>query len=180
LDWGGRLPGVVGLLRDLWQVELLNRAAEVRAADLARFSERIVMAEKIRTVHWKTLYGRLGEVAYEITKVHFSQYRPGIWCPAINAYLVGNRIEICVDLAGVDKAAINLSVEPNRLILRGRREPIEPDRPEEEAVRILAMEIDCGEFERQVMLSPEVDAGRVTAEQRNGFLWVYLPLRAHG
>jgi HSP20 family molecular chaperone IbpA len=32
-------------------------------------------------------------------------------------------------------------------------------------------------FAREIALPAEVETGRVTAEQKNGFLWIYLPLR---
>jgi len=41
----------------------------------------------------------------------------------------------------------------------------------------LAMEIDHGPFQREIILPVEVDPNRVIAEQRNGLLWIYLPLR---
>jgi HSP20 family molecular chaperone IbpA len=39
------------------------------------------------------------------------------------------------------------------------------------------MEIDYGRFERVLELPAEVDPNRVSAEQRDGLLWVDLPLR---
>ena len=44
---------------------------------------------------------------------------------------------------------------------------------------VLAMEIDHGAFERQIKLPSTVDRTRVKAEQKNGLLWVHLPLRHH-
>jgi HSP20 family molecular chaperone IbpA len=41
------------------------------------------------------------------------------------------------------------------------------------------MEIDYGPFEREVLLPSDVAPERVTAEQRNGLLWVYLPFQSH-
>ena len=46
-------------------------------------------------------------------------------------------------------------------------------------MQVLAMEIDHGSFERQIKLPSTVDRKQVTAEQKNGLLWVYLPLRHH-
>lgn len=134
----------------------------------------------IQSIHLRRLHGQLGDIVYQLTRVQFSQFcPPETWSPAINAYLCRRQVIVCVDLAGVDKAALDLQVEPRRLSLRGRREPPEPTATEEKAVHILAMEIDYGPFERTVTFPADVDTERVRAEQRNGLLWVYLPLRAH-
>lgn len=138
------------------------------------------MVEKIRNLRLQRLHGRLGHVVYELTKVHFSQYAPPKgWQPAINAYRCANGLEICVDLAGVDKAEIDLRVEPGRLQIRGRRQPPEPEPCSDQSLQILEMEIDSGPFEREVRLPADVDADRVTADQRNGLLWIHLPYRTH-
>ena len=41
------------------------------------------------------------------------------------------------------------------------------------------MEIDHGEFEREINLPPNVERLRVRADQKNGMLWIYLPLLHH-
>jgi len=39
------------------------------------------------------------------------------------------------------------------------------------------LEIDYGPFEREVELPAEVDVKQARAEQENGLLWIYLPLK---
>jgi len=129
------------------------------------------------SIQLRRLHGRLGEVVFELTRLQFVQFAPpDAWRPAINAYLCRGQIMICVDLAGVDKATLDLQVEPRRLSIRGSRGTPEPTGQEPKALQILAMEIDHGPFERQLELPTDVDTQRVTAEQRNGLLWIYLPL----
>jgi HSP20 family protein len=137
--------------------------------------------EGYRSIRWKLLHGQLGEIAYELTKVQFSQFHPAeTWQPPINMYRCIDSLAICVELAGVEKESIDLQVEPRRVTLRGRRLPPEPVGAELKPVQVLEMEIDYGSFERVILLPEEVDQGRVRAEQRNGILWVYLPLRPQG
>jgi len=62
-------------------------------------------------------------------------------------------IRICVDLAGVDRSLIDLTVEPRRLVIRGTRELPEPTGDEECAQQLLAMEIDYGRLNAR-SLSP--------------------------
>jgi len=136
--------------------------------------------KEIQGVHLRHLHGRLGDVVYHLTKVQFSRFSsPERWQPAVNAYRCAECITICVDLAGVDRERIDLTVEPRRLLIRGHRQPPEPGGARGKALQVLAMEIDYGPFEREVLLPSDVSADRVTAEHREGLLWVYLPLRAH-
>src|SRR3970040_1737160 len=123
------------------------------------------MAE-IPNMRWQRLAGQLGEIAYELTQVRFSTLAYiHVWRPTINAFRCQKGILICVDLAGVDKSQVDLQLEPRRLFIRGHRPCPEPDLAQREAVQVLAMEIDCGAFEREVVLPEEVDPDRATAEQ---------------
>lgn len=100
------------------------------------------------------------------------------WQPAINAYRCEAGVRICVDLAGVHRSQINLTIEGQRLSLRGEREVPEPTNEEGRALQMIAMEIDYGPFRREVQLPEDVDVGNVQAEQRNGLLWIFLPLKS--
>ncbi len=136
------------------------------------------MEEDTQNIHLKRLHSRLGEIVYQLTQIQFSQFGPAqAWRPALNMYLYSRQIVVCVDLAGMEKETLNLRVEPRRLRIGGRREPPEPSGIEETALQVLSMEIDYGCFERDILLPAEVEPERVTAQQRNGLLWVYLPLR---
>jgi HSP20 family protein len=131
-----------------------------------------------QSIHLKRLHGRLGEVVYQFTKIQFSYFSPPKgWSPAINAYRCDQQIVICVDLAGVERSQLDLSVQAGRLLLRGRREPPEPDCTGQESVQVLAMEIDFGPFEREIALPADIDAQAIRVEQNAGLLWIYLPLR---
>ena len=130
-------------------------------------------------VFLRRLEARLGDIAYQLTRVQFSSASwQGSWCPAINAYQCRDGFVICVDLAGVDRSHIDLSVEARSLWIRGQRAPPEPSEAEGPALQILALEIDYGPFERELVLPAEVDPGQVQAEHRKGLLWIHLPLRA--
>jgi HSP20 family protein len=136
--------------------------------------------EEIPSIRLKRLHGRLGDVVYQLTKIQFSYLnsRSG-WSPDINAYRCDQQIVICVDLAGVETAGLDLRVEPGRLRISGRREPPEPACNAQQSVQVLAMEIDYGPFVREITLPLEVDPQRVKAEQKSGFVWIYLPFRPH-
>lgn len=133
--------------------------------------------DTIRNIKLRWLHGTLGDVSYQLTRVQFSHFAAAKWQPAINAFRCETAVRICVDLAGVDRTVIDLTVEPGRLVVRGTREAPEPTDAQGRAVQMLALEIDYGPFEREVSLPTEVDVESVTAEQENGLLWIYLPLK---
>ncbi len=132
--------------------------------------------DPIDSIKLRWLHGALQDVTYELARSQF-QFAPHTWEPAINAYRCEKCARICVDLAGVERSQIDLTVEPRRVLIRGARALPEPTHAEGRAVRLLAMEIDYGPFEREVALPAEVEIDQASAEQRNGLLWISLPLK---
>jgi len=130
-----------------------------------------------RTIRLRLVHGAVDEISYHLTRVRFSPGAPHSWRPAINAYRCETCIRICVDLAGVERDEIDLQITADRLVLRGTRAVAEPQDDEGQPLQVLAMEIDFGPFERSFELPAEVDIDLATAEQKNGLLWICLPLR---
>jgi HSP20 family protein len=146
------------------------------------------VSRKTRTFRLRLLEGQIGEVAYQITKVHFSNFRDsGVqWRPPINVFQCASCFRICVELAGVESSQIEVEVGLGRIWIRGNREAPEPlQQPEmslattRKAVRVVTMEIDHGQFEREVEIPPGYDQGRIATEWENGLLWIFLPRIAH-
>src|SRR5256714_3961578 len=132
--------------------------------------------DTIGSIKLRWLHGALQDVPDELTRSQF-QFAPHPWERAINAYRCEKCVRICVDLAGVERSQIDLTVEPQRVLIRGARELPEPTHAEGRAVRLLAMEIDYGPFEPEINLPVEVETKEAHAEQRNGLLWVSLPIK---
>lgn len=132
--------------------------------------------EKIRTTYLRQMHGCLGDMAYELRIQYLSVAREQSWTPAINAYQCGEQIVVCVELAGVAREQIELHAKPRRLLLRGVRSPLEPSLEECPPRHVLALEIDQGAFQREIALPQTIDPAGVRAEQRNGLLWIYLPI----
>ena len=131
----------------------------------------------IRGIKLRWLHETLGDVTYELGRLQLNPMGPYRWRPAINAFQCDKGLRICVDLAGVDRSQVDLTVEALRVVLRGTREAPEPTDDEGRAVQMIAFEIDYGPFERVVELPMPVDVNRAKAEQRNGFLWIELPFK---
>src|SRR5207302_10588239 len=132
--------------------------------------------DPIGSIKLRWLHGAWHGATYELARSQF-QFGPHAREPDINAYRCEKCIRICVDLAGVERSQIDLTVEPRRVLIRGARQLPEPSHDEDRAVRLLAMEIDYGPFEREVALPAEVEVDQARAEQRNGLLWISLPLK---
>lgn len=136
-----------------------------------------MLMKDMPTIYLAQLQARLSGVARELRRLEPACVESARqWTPAINAYCCGDRLVICVELAGVDKTSINLRVDSQRLVLRGCRASIQPDPCEHPPREVLALEIDEGPFARELILPHAVKPGEVTAEQRNGLLWIFLPL----
>ncbi len=107
----------------------------------------------------------------------FAIHVPRGWQPAVNVYRCACEYIVCVELAGVDASSLRILAEAQRLVIRGRRSPPEPD--DGAALQVLAMEIDYGPFERVVVFPLEVDVARIAAERGDGLVWIRLPLAPH-
>ena len=108
--------------------------------------------------------------------VFFSPQGSGLWQPAVNTFRCGKCRLVCVDLAGVDRADIEVEVEPRRLRIRGVRTAPEPPLRGEKEWQVIDLEIDSGPFARELVLPVEVNAGEVSAQQRDGLLWIEMPI----
>ena len=95
----------------------------------------------------------------------------GAWRPAVDIFERGEDLVIRAELPGIDKDAINIRVEDNRLVLSGERKS-ESEMTEENTYRI---EREYGTFLRTFNLPKTVDAGRIVASYKDGILEIVLP-----
>lgn len=133
--------------------------------------------DPIRTVKLSWVFGGgAPEVAYQLTRFRFTRSVP-TWRPEVNVYRFDKCIRICVDLAGVAKADIDLHVLSKRVVIRGTRDVPDWGDGTERAAQMLIMEIDYGPFERTIDLPLPINIEEAHAEQENGFLWISLPIK---
>jgi HSP20 family protein len=116
-------------------------------------------------------------VTSELALSGYPQFAPPPWQPAINAYRCEGCIRICVELAGVDRSDIDLTVRERHISLRGVRDVPEPADSDARTLQTISMEIDYGVFQREIRLPAAIDVEKVHAEQQNGMLWIDLPLK---
>jgi HSP20 family protein len=123
---------------------------------------------------------QMGKFVEQFQKGYYN-FMPGEnWTPNVNLYETENVYLVCVDLAGVDKDKIDLTVVDQRLKIKGTREvPTNPDANEGDLqnrrIRVHLMEIDHGGFSREVELPRDVEHDKIIATHKNGLLWIELP-----
>lgn len=122
------------------------------------------------------IFSRPGESPTDtvISRSFFGFWTTESWRPDVNLYETRLAFLVCVDLAGMDKNDIDVRVNKNQLIIRGRRAcpmPSEHDR----AVAVHLMEINHGGFSRSVDMPSNVDDKAITAHYDTGLLWITLP-----
>jgi HSP20 family protein len=94
--------------------------------------------------------------------------------PAVNLYETRDAFMVCVDLAGMDENDVEVSLEKESVVIRGKRlSPMPPDGSR--AVAVHLMEIDHGTFCRSVEVPSGVDQDRIAANYHIGMLWITLP-----
>ncbi len=101
-------------------------------------------------------------------------FAPSAFTPLADVYETAEGFVVQLDLPGVDPAEVGVSVDGDRLVVRGERRPAEKTRPES----FHRMERSCGSFSRSFILPAPVDAERVTAHYRDGLLRVDIPKQA--
>jgi HSP20 family protein len=114
------------------------------------------------------------------TALHFVKRQPGgdveaagdtYWNPNTDVYLTDTGLVIKVELAGMRKEDLELTVEGNRLKISGQR----PDGCRAAKCRFIVMEISYGAFESTIELPSGYDLGRAKAVYQNGFLRIDVP-----
>lgn len=127
------------------------------------------------------LLDRVNFVLNQVANLHFGDYCPReSWRPNVNIYRMERSVEVCIDLAGVDKSTIDVHVERGRLTVRGTRRPPEPTDRSGKQVQVVSMEIDHGQFCREIPLPEAIDLQKVTSRYSEGLLWISLPFRDDG
>jgi HSP20 family protein len=93
------------------------------------------------------------------------------WVPNTDVYSTDDTIVIKVELAGISKDDLDLSVEGNRMTVSGMRR----DEHRSMDCRFQVMEIDYGEFSTSIDVPEGYDIPRAKAAYHNGFLRIEVP-----
>ena len=98
----------------------------------------------------------------------------GTWTPAVDIFEAENHdLVLRAELPGLDREDIDVTVEHSTLVLKGTKK-FDAEVKDENYRRV---ERSYGTFHRSFTLPNTVDAGKVSAEFKNGILTVRLPFR---
>ena len=87
-------------------------------------------------------------MVYRFQGLQFADYHPARasgWEPAVNVYRCDDRFEVCIELAGVAKDNIQVSVFSDRLEVKGVRQDPRPSGGHC-CRQVLGLEIESGMF----------------------------------
>jgi len=98
------------------------------------------------------------------------------WVPNTDVYATDTGLVVKVELAGMRREDLELSVEDSRLRIRGHR----PDGCRAGRCNFLVMEINYGSFESVIEMPAGYDLRRATAVYQNGFLRIDIPAQPRG
>ncbi len=93
------------------------------------------------------------------------------WSPSTDVYVTEEGLVIKVELAGMRREDLEITVDGNRVVISGHR----PDCCRAPSCRFLMMEINYGHFETVIELPAGFDLTRARAAYQNGFLRVDVP-----
>lgn len=117
---------------------------------------------------------RHGKITEHMSMGYYAFSPAEVWTPNVNLYETEKSYLVCVDLAGVEKEKIDVTVDNHVLKLHGNRE-IPPPGGQQSRAKVHLMEIDHGSFSRQVELPDDVSQDKISAHYNNGLLWIELP-----
>ena len=93
------------------------------------------------------------------------------WAPPVDVYETERTYVIAVEVPGLTRDRIELSVEKSRITIQGRREA----RPGAGAVHFHQIERGHGTFRRSFEFAASIDTGHITADLADGVLTVTVP-----
>jgi HSP20 family protein len=91
------------------------------------------------------------------------------WTPASDIYETESAYVIALDLPGINREALEIDIDDNRLVVKGTRAIAESRASRTERPR--------GKFLRTYSVPPAVDQGKIAAEYKDGVLQISLPKR---
>ena len=130
-------------------------------------------------IRWKPVRG-LDNIQDEVSRVFdsFFDVRPfvrrgedGGWYPEVDIVEDKDKVMVSVDLPGLEKDDIRVSVHDNTLTIKGERKA----EKEEKDKNFHRVERAFGSFCRSFTLPSEVDGQKIKANYKNGVLSIDLP-----
>jgi HSP20 family protein len=91
------------------------------------------------------------------------------YTPRVDIRETEDELVLCADLPGVKPEDADVHFANGELVIQARCAPRQP------AANYLCWEYGVGDYYRAFTITEEIDAGKITAELKNGVLTVHLP-----
>ena len=91
------------------------------------------------------------------------------WFPTADIYETDSEYTIAADLPGIDRSKLEITIDDNRLVIRGTRQL--------ETTQASRSERPGGTFLRTFSVPGSVDQNNINADYKDGVLQVHLPRR---
>lgn len=95
------------------------------------------------------------------------------WMPSMDVYESKDDLTVKMDVPGLSKEEISVSVEGDRLTVKGQKKE---EKESKDGDRVFSERV-YGSFQRTVTLPSDVDASKAKADYKNGVLELKLPKR---
>ena len=102
----------------------------------------------------------------------FSTPGEGFWHPLVDIHLTDKSVLVRLDIPGIDPKEVEISIEDNRLLVRGNRARCEEAAKDEQC---WYNETRRGDFHRVIDLPEYVDGTKAVASGENGVLTIKMP-----
>jgi HSP20 family protein len=132
------------------------------------FRDLMSIQSELNRLFDRTLSGNQSEDGRELATSSQSS-----WVPAVDVYEVDDRIELTLDLPGIDPDDVEVTLEDSTLTVSGARE-FRSDVSEESFRRV---ERRYGSFARSLALPATADSERIQASFDRGVLTIQVPKR---
>ena len=96
----------------------------------------------------------------------------GFWHPPVDIHLTDKSVLVRLDIPGIDPKEVEISIEDNRLLVRGKRVICKEAAKDEQC---WYNETQRGDFHRVIDLPEYVDGSKATANGENGVLTIKMP-----
>jgi HSP20 family protein len=93
------------------------------------------------------------------------------YIPGSDIFEAEHALSVVLEMPGVDKSNVDVSVEAGVLVVEGRI-----DFSKYEAMQPIYTEYNVGHYRRSFSLSSKIDQSAITAEMKDGVLTVTLPI----
>lgn len=93
------------------------------------------------------------------------------WQPTVDIIEESKQFVVKVDIPGVDPKDINIDLDRNTLTIKGEKEAEHKEKKD----NFVRYERSKGSFYRRIMLPDVVDSDKITAQSKNGVLFITIP-----